>query len=205
MTSDTTPAPEGVTPEAVAAILKDVTPAPWTEHDQGKHPHPFICGPTTSYEHGEDKPVVAYVTGLDALANRRFIAWARNNIEALAADLAAQKARADAAERERDELAAALDTLESDAGITTNGNMWRFWAQMAGDEAKQAKAANAARKAAEAKVTKLVEALEFYADRSLEGYDVHVTDYGLSTEIGPIIKDAGARARAALRAVEGRG
>lgn len=47
-------------------------------------------------------------------------------------------------------------------------------------------------------VQELVEALEFYADRQYDGYDVAVTDYGLSTEGGPIIKDAGDKARAAL-------
>jgi len=42
------------------------------------------------------------------------------------------------------------------------------------------------------------EALEFYADRDYDGYSVHVTDYGLSTDNGDIIKDGGERARQAL-------
>lgn len=44
----------------------------------------------------------------------------------------------------------------------------------------------------------LVEALEFYADRDGDGYRVDVTNYGLSTEEGDIVKDGGDRARAAL-------
>lgn len=129
--TDITPAPEAVTPEAVAAQARSTA-------EKG----------ASSY--GSDW-LPAHVCKL--------LMEAADRLEALAADLAAQKARADAAERQRDELVAALDTLESDAGITANGNMWRFWAQMARDEAKQAKAANVARKATEAKVAKLVEAL----------------------------------------------
>lgn len=52
---------------------------------------------------------------------------------------------------------------------------------------------------AEARVKALSEALEFYADRGFDGYDVGVTDYGLSIEAGEIIKDGGERARAALQ------
>lgn len=49
-----------------------------------------------------------------------------------------------------------------------------------------------------AEVARLREALEFYADKAFDGYDVSITDYGLSTELGEIIKDGGDRARAAL-------
>ena len=45
---------------------------------------------------------------------------------------------------------------------------------------------------------RLRDALEFYADKAFDGYDVSITDYGLSTELGEIIKDGGDRARAAL-------
>lgn len=55
------------------------------------------------------------------------------------------------------------------------------------------------RRKLEARVTALTAALEFYADRGLDGYDVGVTDYGLSIEAGEIIKDGGERARAALQ------
>lgn len=44
----------------------------------------------------------------------------------------------------------------------------------------------------------LRETLEFYADRQCDGYEVHLQDYVLSTENGEIIKDGGAKARAAL-------
>ena len=47
----------------------------------------------------------------------------------------------------------------------------------------------------------LVEALQFYADPTLTGYDVCVTDYGLGMERGHILQDDGDMARAALRAI----
>ena len=49
-----------------------------------------------------------------------------------------------------------------------------------------------------AEVARLREALEFYADKAFDGYDVSITDYGMSTELGEIITDGGDRARAAL-------
>lgn len=49
-----------------------------------------------------------------------------------------------------------------------------------------------------AALLKAEEALEFYGDKELDGYDVGVTNYGLSTEVGEIIKDGGERARATL-------
>ncbi len=48
------------------------------------------------------------------------------------------------------------------------------------------------------RIEQLEAALRFYADESLEGYDFSVIDYGLSVELGEIIKDGGAKARAAL-------
>lgn len=54
------------------------------------------------------------------------------------------------------------------------------------------------RDALAARVRELEAALEFYADRSLDGYDVQVTDYGLSTERGAILQDGGDIARTAL-------
>lgn len=44
----------------------------------------------------------------------------------------------------------------------------------------------------------LVAALEFYADKHGDGYDVMVTDYGLSLERGFIIRDGGELARSTL-------
>ena len=99
--TDTTPipAPEVVTPEQVAAILKDVTPAPWSIPGQPDK----ICAEGYT-KNGAAKVIAtihtpAWMGDLEPWANACFVAWARNNIEALAADLAAQKARADAAER----------------------------------------------------------------------------------------------------------
>lgn len=70
-------------------------------------------------------------------------------------------------------------------------------AQAARDERMRKEGAQAA----EARIAKLVEALKFYADPDLDGYDVSVTNYGLSTEDGPIIKDGGDIARAALKEI----
>lgn len=47
-------------------------------------------------------------------------------------------------------------------------------------------------------VGRLKAALEFYADRSGDGYDIDVRDYGLSTYTGNIISDGGKKAREAL-------
>lgn len=52
--------------------------------------------------------------------------------------------------------------------------------------------------AAVAAMVPLIEALVFYADHDADGYRVDVTNYGLSTEEGEIIRDGGERARAAL-------
>jgi hypothetical protein len=41
-------------------------------------------------------------------------------------------------------------------------------------------------------------ALEFYADRSFDGYETFVENYGMTVRGGAIIEDAGAIARAAL-------
>lgn len=54
--------------------------------------------------------------------------------------------------------------------------------------------------ATQTREAELREALEFYADRDSDGYRVDVTNYGLSTEEGEIVRDGGARARAALNA-----
>jgi len=47
--------------------------------------------------------------------------------------------------------------------------------------------------------------LEFYADRDGDGYRVDVTNYGLSTEEGDIVRDGGERARAALALTNAQG
>lgn len=49
----------------------------------------------------------------------------------------------------------------------------------------------------------LRKALEFYADKNGDGYDVMPTNYGFSTEEGPIVRDGGDIARAALAKARG--
>lgn len=53
-----------------------------------------------------------------------------------------------------------------------------------------------------AQVVRLTEALEFYADLGMDGYDTSITDYGFSVEEGHIICDRGQRARATLEALK---
>ena len=55
----------------------------------------------------------------------------------------------------------------------------------------------------EAKLAKAVRALEFYADPTYSGYDVCITDYGLSVDRGCIIQDDGDRARTTLAVLKG--
>ena len=57
--------------------------------------------------------------------------------------------------------------------------------------------------AAEAALKTAREALIFYADKDSDGYDAMATDYGLSVDVGEIIKDGGALARAVLAALDG--
>jgi len=49
-----------------------------------------------------------------------------------------------------------------------------------------------------AEIERLRAALLFYADESADGYNINITNYGLSTEEGAIIVDAGNIARIAL-------
>ena len=52
--------------------------------------------------------------------------------------------------------------------------------------------------AQEALLREAMETLRFYADEGYDGYNICITDYGLSTENGPIITDGGKQARATL-------
>jgi len=56
-----------------------------------------------------------------------------------------------------EEMEAALDSAEIEHGMTSNGNLWRFWSKRACDTAKQ-------NSALEAKLARLREALEVFAD-----------------------------------------
>lgn len=108
--TDTTPALEAVTPEQVAAILKDVTPAPWSffqDEDDSDRAYFGVTAPSGDVCMMSNARIWR---GKQTIANARFIEWARNNIKALAADRDAQKARADAAEEARLD---AIDTLNA--------------------------------------------------------------------------------------------
>lgn len=164
------------TPEAVAAILKDVTPGPWNvQYWATGEPHSIrasyacINGLSASFALAHiakpDEATIGMTDGAfnayTSVANARFIEWARNNIEALAADLAAQKARAD--EWQSEAIAHARKGIE----LTHRAE------------------------AAEAKVAKLVEALRRFDDDS----DCH--------ESGEWFEDRLREARAAIAEVQG--
>ena len=50
-------------------------------------------------------------------------------------------------QKERDELAAAIDSIETSNGLTDNGNLWRFWSKQAREIAGKLVAANERHKA----------------------------------------------------------
>jgi len=80
---------------------------------------------------------------------------------------------------------------------TDGGQDHMLSAQLADRAADTIAALETAYLAAMERCAELERALTFYADPDMDGYDIHITDYGLSTQNGPIIKDGGAIARAA--------
>ena len=117
--TDTTPAPEGVTPEQVAAILKDVTP---TRSDPLASGHTalvkWLRNPWRKCDDVARGPIPEWTIGL--------MHEAATMLEALAADRDAQKARADALRHSYDELYAdALADARSDAQ-EFEGELWKL-------------------------------------------------------------------------------
>jgi hypothetical protein len=119
-------------------------------------------------------------------------------------------ARAEKAEAERDEARRRRDewkkkaegfdavctALREKVGAPWPPHLSRvMWAGLAAAEKARADRAEALLKEA-------VEVLRFYADEGLDGYDIQVTDYGLSTQDGHIIKDGGDIARATLAKIK---
>lgn len=60
------------------------TPGPWSAHEKGIHPNPYICGPEQEYEYFSDKPVIAYLFGDNIGANAHLIASAPAMLEVIA-------------------------------------------------------------------------------------------------------------------------
>ena len=61
------------------------TPGPWTVHEKGAHPYPFVSGPFVPVEWGEDNFLVSYLVGVDAKANGHLIAAAPDLLYAIKA------------------------------------------------------------------------------------------------------------------------
>jgi len=99
-TPTTTTGGRPMTSEDIRKLLEAATPGPWTEHEKGVHPYPYVCGATQEYEHGPDQPVVTYLVGMNLKGNQALIA--------AAPDLAAEVLRL------RDELASGSFYKESD-------------------------------------------------------------------------------------------
>lgn len=123
MTNDTTPALEGVTPEQVAAILKDVTLAVSTDGTGTIYIMPELTPDSAVAIAARDKDMGWHKANpeiFEAMVDRF------NAHEALAADLAAQTERADAMRRSYDELYAdALADARSDAQ-EFEGDLWKL-------------------------------------------------------------------------------
>ena len=73
------------------------------------------------------------------------------------AQLTSETARAD-------ELAAAIDSIETSEGLTCNGNLWRFWAKRSRELAEECYELQARADAAESERDALVEALDIIAN-----------------------------------------
>lgn len=112
---------------AIAAVMEGVTPGPWTDDpgniedvedysvDREDDDYSGLCWSGV----GNSVSTVALVVvpssfGMDEeqAANARFIAWCREGVPALSAQLTAETARADAAEAERDAFRAVLAGAE---------------------------------------------------------------------------------------------
>ena len=77
------------------SLLAEATPGEWACFEQGKHPHIHVCGPEVEFEHGVDRFVICYVTGLCTQANANLIALA----PALAREVIELRRKVEAAEK----------------------------------------------------------------------------------------------------------
>lgn len=111
--------------EANPQPCSPVYPGAWTD-DQIAH-----------YESGQLDASTSFQTAIFALADTDALA----EVQAL--------------REERDDLAKVIDDTESHYGLSSNGNMWRFWSDKARATASRNTALQARAKAAEAEVARL--------------------------------------------------
>lgn len=68
---------------ALKEALDGATPGPWSCHERGIHPHPYVCGAEEHYEFGRDRPVVFYAVGMNSEENALLASMAPAMAEAL--------------------------------------------------------------------------------------------------------------------------
>ena len=178
--TDNTPAPEGVTPEQVAALENAIS----SLRDGIACAEGDMARDLQDAEHTGERPdLSSYSVALDVDEDRIII----NRIEAIAADRDAQKARADAAELRAEH---AEDKLNLEQAIAQ---------RMVRDEAKRAEAA-------EAKVARLVEAIDYILDGmgiDAPDYEIDPDDDFLDAANSDWVRDVLTRLAAAITEVQG--
>ena len=98
-------------------------------------------------EKGKENPKWAFIDyENNAMSFGRWAKCGPNPAPYIRLDLALDAlARAEKAEQERDDLAHVLDAREASYGISSNGNMWRFWSEKALETSARNKALTAER------------------------------------------------------------
>lgn len=107
--------------EAIAKLLEGVTPGSWYASDGDGGVADTVFSTHTPF---------CLIAEAECEANARFIAAARELVPALAArvaDLETQVA----------DLSGAIDAAETEHGLTSNGNMWRWWSGQANEATRE--------------------------------------------------------------------
>lgn len=120
----TKPAPAvDVSTEAVMRLLDGVTPGPWQAESGHEQQNGQLYWQVTDGRDAIVQNQYCWCQG-DHAANARFIAWCREGVPALLADLAAHTQRAEATEAEVARLREALRQI--DIGQSAEPDHWKF-------------------------------------------------------------------------------